>query len=165
MTTRTAYLFTFVIFYSAIVQAYPNIGDKVTWSGNIKTATGNTSEVQITKEVIGFNSSSKLWKVKVHTKLGSESLSETIESADLFTPEKYKETLANCQKNGGTIETLQTTPGKYETCKLSTTNEDGTIIENWWGDIPFGIVSKETRVPATITNSEAALRVATTKGL
>lgn len=165
MTARSgAILFTFVTLASLFANAYPDIGDKVTWSGDFKTADGKTSEIRITKEVVGFEKSSKIWKVKIDTKLGEEILTETIESADLFSPAKYKELLASCEKNGGVIETLKTNPGNYKTCKISTTNEDGIVIEKWWGDIPFGVVSKATKVPTNVANSESALRVAT-KGL
>lgn len=157
---RSAIYFTFVTLSSAFVHAYPNIGDKVTWSGEFKTADGGNSEVHITKEVVGFNSDSKIWKVKIETKVGKESLTETIETADLFTPQKYTQVLKDCEAQGGVIETLETNPGKYKTCKLSTT-EDGIVIEKWWGDIPFGIVSKATRAPTGLANSESPLKVAT----
>jgi hypothetical protein len=157
---RFAFIFTFVTLGSAFVHAYPNIGDKVTWSGDFKTADGNNSEVHITKEVVGFNSKSKIWKVKIDTTVGTESLSETIETADLFTPEKYKQVLKECEAHGGVIETMETSPGKYKTCKISTT-EDGIVIEKWWGDIPFGIVSKATRAPTGIVNNDSPLKVAT----
>ncbi|WP_413557427.1 hypothetical protein [Bdellovibrio sp. HCB209] len=161
MTARSGvFLFTFVTLTSLFAKAYPSIGDKVTWSGDFKNAEGKSSEIHITKEVIAFEKSTKTWKVKINTKIGDETLAETIETADLFSPDKYKETLASCEKNGGVIETLETNPGKYKTCKISITNADGVIIEKWWGDIPFGIVSKATKVPPTVANSEAALRVA-----
>ncbi|UYL07736.1 hypothetical protein B9G69_011830 [Bdellovibrio sp. SKB1291214] len=160
MTARIAFVFTFVTLASAFVHAYPSIGDKVTWSGEFKTAEGENSEIHITKEVVGFNSTNKIWKVKIDTKVGQESSSETIETADLFTPEKYHQVLKECESHGGVIETLETSPGKYKTCKMSTT-ENGIVIEKWWGDIPFGIVSKATRAPTGIANNDSPLKVAT----
>ncbi|WP_413584507.1 hypothetical protein [Bdellovibrio sp. HCB274] len=155
-------VFTFVMVSGLTALAYPNIGDKVTWSGTFKDTQGKTTEIQITKEVVGFNSDNKHWKVKKHTKVGDESASETIETLDLFTPEKYKQVLENCEKQGGVIETLETNPGKYKTCKTSTTDTSGVVIEKWWGDIPFGIVSKSTRGPSgELTAGELPLMFAT----
>ncbi|WP_413574842.1 hypothetical protein ACLVWU_11445 [Bdellovibrio sp. HCB290] len=163
MTSRSGvYVFTFVMFTALGAGAYPSIGDKVTWSGTFKDTQGKTSEIKITKEVISFNSDSKQWKVKKDTKVGDETVTETLETADLFTPDKFKEVLKTCVQQGGVIETLETNPGKYETCKTSTTDARGVIIEKWWGDIPFGIVSKSTRGPSgELTAEELPLMFAT----
>jgi hypothetical protein len=151
--------FTIVTLNSIFALAYPGVGDKVTWSGNLKNPEGVTSEVQIIKEVVAFNNDTKVWTVKINTKVGSEASTETIETADLFTPAKYSELLTHCKQNGGTLETLETNPGKYKTCKITTT-ENGVVIEKWWGDIPFGIVSKATRAPTGIKPIDSPLRVA-----
>ncbi|WP_413581858.1 hypothetical protein [Bdellovibrio sp. HCB288] len=163
MTARSGvFAFTFVMLSGFAAMAYPNVGDKVTWSGNFKDTQGVTTEIHITKEVVGFNSDTKQWKVKKHTKVGKEDATETIEVADLYNPEKYKEVLENCEKQGGVIETLETNPGKYKTCKISTTDSSGVVIEKWWGDIPFGIVSKSTRGPSgELTAGELPLMFAT----
>lgn len=133
--------------------SYPAIGDKVTWSGTMKNALGESSDVQITKEVIDFKHHSKLWKVKVHTQIGKESSDEVIEVAELFTPERYQDILKNCELHGGVIEEVSTNPGKYKTCKTRTITSDGMLIEKWIGDIPFGVVSKTTQDQAGIAQS------------
>ncbi len=159
MTVRSGSIFTFVMLASTLVHAYPSIGDKVTWSGDFINTAGVISEIQIIKEVVAYNQDTKIWTVKINTKVGTESSTETIETGDLFTPAKYSELLTHCKKNGGVLETLETNPGKYKTCKTTTT-ENGVVIEKWWGDIPFGIVSKATRAPTGMKPVDSPLRVA-----
>lgn len=125
--------------------AYPNVGDKVSWTGTLHSINGESNDVKITKEVIGHDSRKNTWKVRIEAIVGTEKTSETIETADLYSPEKFKNLIASCEKNGGSLEKLQAPAGTYDTCKMSVTLSDGSQIERWWGDIPFGVVSKSTR--------------------
>ncbi|WP_413293539.1 hypothetical protein ACLSU7_00380 [Bdellovibrio sp. HCB185ZH] len=154
------FAFTFVTLGSLQAMAYPSVGDKVTWSGDFKTAEGVASEVQIIKEVVAYNKDTKVWTVKINTRVGQETSTQTIETADLYTPAKYSAMLTQCKDKGGVLETLETNPGKYKTCKITTT-ENGVVIEKWWGDIPFGIVSKATRAPTGVNGNDSPLNVAT----
>lgn len=125
--------------------AYPAIGDKVSWTGSVNDHTGQTTDIKITKEVIAHDNAKNLWTVKVEASFGEKKTSETVFLRDLYTPEEFKRLLAECKKNGGHLEKLTAPAGVYDTCKMSTILEDGTLVERWWGDIPFGVVSKSTR--------------------
>lgn len=150
---HTRWLIPALICLTSQAFCYPAIGDKVTWSGTMKNALGESSDVQITKEVIDFNYKSKLWKVKVHTQIGENSSDEILDIAELFTPERYQEVLKNCELRGGVIEEVSTNPGKYKTCKTRTITDDGVTIEKWIGDLPFGVVSKTTQDQTGIAQS------------
>ncbi|AHZ84848.1 hypothetical protein AB1A81_10615 [Bdellovibrio bacteriovorus] len=138
-------LATFTTVFASAALAYPNVGDKVSWTGTLSTVNGETNAVKITKEVIGHDEKKNSWKIKIEAVVGTDTSSETIEISDLYSPEKYKALIADCEKNGGTLEKLSAPAGTYDTCKMSMTMADGTLVERWWGDIPFGVVSKNTR--------------------
>lgn len=139
-------LFAAVTFLSALqTWAYPNVGDKVSWTGEITTQKGDTLAVKITKEILSRDYKNSLWKVRVDASIGDDHNSHIIETPDMYTPESYKKIIGDCVKNGGFLEKLNAPAGTYDTCKISTTLADGTLIERWWGNIPFGVVSKSTR--------------------
>lgn len=125
--------------------AYPAVGDKVTWSGNLKRVDGTDYNIKITKEVVAFDAKESSWKIKVDAIMGQQKSSDIFITKDLYSPKQYKELLANCTSKGGSLESLKLDIGEYQTCKLTTMAEDGTRIEKWWGDIPFGVISKTTR--------------------
>ncbi|WP_374030474.1 hypothetical protein [Bdellovibrio bacteriovorus] len=138
-------LAAFTTLFITTALAYPNVGDKVSWTGTMSTVNGETNAVKITKEVIGHDEKKNIWKIKIEAVVGTEKTSETMEISDLYSPAKYKALIADCVKNGGTLEKLIAPAGTYDTCKMSMTMADGTMVERWWGDIPFGVVSKNTR--------------------
>lgn len=125
-------------------EAYPSVGDKVSWTGEINR-NGETLGVKITKEILSRDEQSHLWKIRIDASIGGENNSHIVETKDMYTPEKFKSIIADCVRNGGKLEKLKAPAGTYNTCKMSTTLNDGTLIERWWGDIPFGVVSKSTR--------------------
>ncbi|UXR63276.1 hypothetical protein EZJ49_09320 [Bdellovibrio bacteriovorus] len=126
------------------VVAYPSIGDKVSWTGEINR-NGETLGVKITKEILSHDKENHLWKIRIDASIGDENNSHIVETPDMYTPEKFKSIIADCVRKGGKLEKLKAPAGTYNTCKMSTTLTDGTLIERWWGDIPFGVVSKSTR--------------------
>lgn len=136
-------IFAFLILTS-LAQAYPHIGDKVQWTGSLQLKTGTIAPVHITKEVVGFNGTSKKWRVKYVAAVGDKITTEFIETADLYTPDKHKKTISACTDQGGVLEDVSTSIGKYRTCKLTTKLSSGMVIDKWWGDIPFGIVVRNT---------------------
>ncbi len=138
--------------------AYPSVGDKVTWSGEFQRVDGTSYNIQITKEVIAFNKKENTWKVKVDAVMGSEKSSDTFESKDLYSPDQYQNLLSDCTNKGGSIEDLKLSIGTYKTCKLSTTTEDGTLVEKWWGDIPFGVISKTTKDSGQVAKQNPELK-------
>ncbi|MFM6929690.1 MAG: hypothetical protein ACKOX6_14575 [Bdellovibrio sp.] len=154
----TRFLLLSFVLAASQAFAYPAIGDKVTWSGTIKNTVGESSEILITKEVIDFNQSDKQWKIKIHTQIGKDSSEEIINVAELFTHERYQDILKNCESQGGVIEEVTTNPGKYTTCKTRTITDDGTLVEKWMGDIPFGVVSKSTQEQAGVITSQSPAR-------
>jgi len=157
MTLKTT-LSAFVLFSSLQAFAYPSVGDKVTWSGEFQRIDGTSYNIQITKEVIGFDKKESSWKVKVDAIMGEEKSSDIFESKDLYSPSQYKALISDCASKGGAIEDLKLNIGTYKTCKLSTTTEDGTLVEKWWGDIPFGFISKTTKDSGQLAKQNPALK-------
>jgi hypothetical protein len=153
-------LFFLIILSSALCFAYPSVGDKVTWTGQIHLVDGSSRELKVTKEVTSFDKESKQWHVKVNTSVGDKNHIEEFLLKDLYSPTAYKEVMANCQKNGGAVEELKFSIGTYKTCKISSTMEDGTFVERWWGDIPFGVVSKNTRDMGTQISQDSETKTA-----
>jgi hypothetical protein len=153
----SSWIVSAILLLSASAHAYPTIGDKVTWSGTVNNTTGS-SEITITKEIIAFDKDSKKWKVKTDTKIGENSTSETVEMAELFTPDRFKDIIKNCEEKGGVIEQITTHPGKYKTCKMTTVSNNGVLIEKWWGDIPFGVVSRNTKDQNGVAQSESPIQ-------
>lgn len=143
---------------TSLAGAYPAVGDKVTWSGDFRKKDGTSYKIQITKEVISYDKSSKAWKVKIDALLGADKSSDTFETADLYSPEQYKDLMANCATKGGSLEDLKLEIGTYKTCKLSTTTADGTLVEKWWGDMPFGVISKTTRETGNLVSSNPDIK-------
>lgn len=133
-----------VFLISSVVHAYPHIGDKVQWDGNIKIKTGDITPVRISKEVVSFDEKSKKWTVKYVATVGEKVTTEFIETDELYSPAKHKQMISSCKENGGSLEQLTAPAGNYETCKITTKTADGSIVERWWGDIPFGIVGRNT---------------------
>ncbi|KHD88132.1 MAG: hypothetical protein OM95_10165 [Bdellovibrio sp. ArHS] len=131
--------------FSLHAWAYPSVGDKVQWTGTVQQRDGTQKSVRIVKEVVKFNKDTQKWTVKYEATMGGDVFSENIEVSELYSPERYKQILANCVTSGGSIEKVEAAPGTYETCKLTTKNTDGSIVEKWWGNIPFGVVSKNTK--------------------
>lgn len=147
-----------LIFLGSSAFAYPDVGDKVTWSGAFQRVDGTSYNIQITKEVLSFNKDQHSWKVKVDAVLGDQKTSDVVEVKDLYSPDQYKALLGDCAKKGGSIEDLKLNLGTYKTCKLSTVTEDGTRVEKWWGDIPFGVISKTTRDSGKMTAQNPELK-------
>lgn len=77
--------------------------------------------------------------------MGAETITETQEVSELFSPDTYKKLMGSCETQGGVLEKVTTPAGTYDTCKTTIKEPNGRIIEKWWGDIPFGVVSKNTR--------------------
>ena len=125
--------------------AYPNIGDKVTWSGEFQKVDGTSYKIQITKEVVAFNDKDKIWKVKVEAQLGDQKTADTFETKDLYSPQQYQNLISHCAEQGGHVEELKLNLGTFKTCRLTNTTPEGVLVEKWWGDMPFGVISKTTR--------------------
>lgn len=138
-------LSAFIILIATSTMAYPNVGDKVSWTGTVSNISGNVDAVNITKEIIGHDLKKNTWKIKVEATVGADKTSETLELTEMYSPDTYKKIIAECEKKGGKLEKLSAPAGTYDTCKMSMTLADGTLVERWWGDIPFGVVSKSTR--------------------
>ncbi|WII71657.1 hypothetical protein QJS83_14405 [Bdellovibrio sp. 22V] len=138
-------IFSFSILFGSTVLAYPNVGDKVSWTGSINQADGTVVPVKITKEVIDYNKSTKKWSVKYEATMGKETSTQLLDVDNLYSKERYKEIISKCESQGGKIEVITTDPGIYETCKMTIVTPEGVVVEKWWGNIPFGVVSKNTR--------------------
>lgn len=136
---------TLSFLFVSVSFAYPNVGDKVRWEGTINLIDGSTTPIKIVKEVLKHDPETKKWTVKYETTLGNDVSSEFSEVDELFSPEKFRELVTNCTANGGTLQSFKAPAGTYETCKITTVNSEGVTVEKWWGNIPFGIVSKATK--------------------
>nr|WP_295902440.1 hypothetical protein [uncultured Bdellovibrio sp.] len=147
------FTFFFATLLAGTAFAYPNVGDKVQWTGTVKQPDGSLMEVKIIKEVTSFNKKENKWTVKYEATMGSETSTQLIQVDNLYSPDRYKEMMANCMLQGGTVEKISTPAGNYDTCKMTTVASDGSTVEKWWGNIPFGVVSKSTR-----TNNTAVLK-------
>ncbi|XGC79595.1 hypothetical protein ACES2L_09680 [Bdellovibrio bacteriovorus] len=134
-----------ILFLASYAGAYPNVGDKVTWNGTMNMVDGTKEEIKITKEVLAFNKETRKWTVKYDADIGKDRTSKISEVEDLYSPEKYKEILASCVQKGGILEDITTSVGMYKTCKLTSIGSDGSIVEKWWGNLPFGVVSRKTQ--------------------
>lgn len=135
----------FLLLFASTTFAYPNVGDRVQWTGTINLSDGSQTPVHIIKEVIGYSEKTRRWTIQYNTKIGDHTLSRLAEEENLHSPAQFKTILATCTTQGGKIENLKTDVGTYQTCKLSTTTPEGIVEEKWWGDIPFGVVSKSTK--------------------
>lgn len=135
----------FLILLSSQCYAYPSVGDKVTWNGTVNMVDGTKEEIQITKEVLKFDVQSKKWTVKYEAKVGNDRTSNISEVEELYSPKRYAEILEKCESNGGVREDISTNVGTYKTCKQTSIGADGSIVEKWWGNMPFGVVSKKTQ--------------------
>ncbi|NUN05539.1 MAG: hypothetical protein HUU57_07240 [Bdellovibrio sp.] len=142
------YLLLILISFSGNLFAYPNVGDRVEWRGVAQIQNQSPQPLVISKEIIAFDPRQSLWSVQYKVTLGAKTESKVLEERDLYTPAHFKKVLATCADQGGILEDLETTVGSYKTCKLTAKLSDGTLVEKWWGDIPFGVVSKNTRSPA-----------------
>lgn len=149
---------TLSILLAAVSFAYPNVGDKVRWEGSINLVDGSTTPIKIVKEVLKHDPETKKWTVKYETTLGHDVSSEISEVDELFSPDKFKELIAHCTANGGTLQTFKAPAGTYETCKTTTVNSEGVTVEKWWGNIPFGIVSKATKDSRNIKTKKPDVR-------
>lgn len=134
----------------SFAHAYPRIGDKVQWTGLLQLKSGDTSPVQITKEVVNFDETTKKWRVKYVAHVGDKITTEFIETDELYSPEKHKKMISGCHDQGGKLEDVATSIGKYQTCKITTQTARGMTVDKWWGDIPFGVVSRNTRESAEV---------------
>lgn len=138
-------LMTLTFIASLSAHAYPEVGDTVQWKGEVKSLDGTSMPLTIKKEITRYDSATKLWHIKTLTKVGAKETVDTKEVADVFTPDRYKEIMKTCVEKGGRIEKITTTTGSYDTCKSTLTTTDGFQIVQWWGDLPFGIVTKNTK--------------------
>lgn len=141
---KTFSIFLLFFLLARVGMAYPDVGDKVSWTGEIISAHGAKQAVHITKEVLAKKNETQ-WQVKITATVGTNKTEQILTVDELFTPEKYNALMSSCQTNGGVLEKLAAPAGTYDTCKMTTTLSDGTVVERWWGDIPFGVVSKSTR--------------------
>lgn len=148
------FIFFMTFLISAVAFAYPNVGDKVQWTGSVSRADGNYVPVKIIKEVTAFDKNSAKWTVKYETTIGQETTTKMLEVDSLFSPDRYKEIIAHCEEQGGILEKVAAPAGTYETCKITTTTSEGISIERWWGNIPFGVVGKNTRSPQDTKNPQ-----------
>lgn len=137
-----------ILFFSISVQAYPNIGDKVQWTGTLTQQDGKSLPVRITKEIIQHDEPTNKWKIKYEVSLGLTSATKIIDEELQFNQNTLKEILKTCVEKGGQREEVSTSAGKYQTCRLKEKTPDGFVIEKWWGDIPFGVVGKTTIAPS-----------------
>lgn len=144
----------FLVLMSHLALAYPAVGDRVEWQGEIINSEGHKQPVTFQKEVIAFNSKESSWSVKHTTLHGDKTIdSKTLEAKSLYTPEKYQALMKACERKGGTIEEIEATTGKYRSCKIVSHKADGTVVETWWSDLPFGIVERKTHTPLGTVSS------------
>jgi hypothetical protein len=69
----------------------------------------------------------------------SNTREEWIETDKVLTAETAAKIVANCEQEGGKLETIEVWAGTYKACAI--TNEDEQSIEtNWIAEVPFGIV-------------------------
>lgn len=144
----------FIVLMTHLAFAYPAVGDRVEWRGEIVTTEGEKQPVTFQKEVIAFDAKNSTWSIK-HTSLYGNKVmeSKTTEAKILYNPEKYKALMKACQRKGGSIEEIEATTGKYRSCKIVSHKADGTIVETWWSDLPFGIVERKTHTPLGTVSS------------
>lgn len=144
----------FIVLLTHLALAYPAVGDRVEWQGEIIDKEGLKQAVTFQKEVVAFDAKNSLWSIK-HTSLHGDKVieSNTTEVKALFTPEKYQALMKACERKGGSIEEIEATTGKYRSCKIVSHKADGTVVETWWSDLPFGIVERKTHTPLGTVSS------------
>lgn len=142
---RSTAIFILSSFLSFTAQAYPEVGDTVHWKGEVKSLDGTSLPLTIKKEITSYDATKKMWHIRTLTKVGDSETVQTKEVSDIFTPARYKEIMKTCIDKGGRRENITTSTGTYETCKSTLTTTDGFEIVQWWGDLPFGIVTKNTK--------------------
>lgn len=128
--------------FCASAFAYPAVGDKVEWAGSIDRLDGTSTQIKVVKEVLSHDTVTKKWTIKKDVTINSETTSETKIEETLYSPEQYKQTLANCEANSGKIEEITVPAGTFKSCMLTSISADGTVDEKWWGDAPFGVVRR-----------------------
>lgn len=150
-------LATLVFLFTGTVFAYPAVGDRVEWTGTIDKLDGTSTPIKVVKEILSQNSDSKKWTVKKDVTLGDERMTETTEQEAIYSPEQFKKTLETCEASGGKIEETTVPAGTYKTCMLITVSEDGRVDQKWWGDVPFGVVRKNTSENKNANNAKLDL--------
>lgn len=131
-----------IFLISNSVFAYPAVGDKVEWAGSIDRLDGTSTQIKVVKEVLSHDTVTKKWTIKKDVTINSETTSETKLEDSLYSPEQYKQTIANCEANSGKLEEITVPAGTFKSCMLTSIGTDGTVDEKWWGDAPFGVVRR-----------------------
>lgn len=139
-----------IILFSALfaVHAFAaKVGDSVTLTGTITQGSMSIPAVQ-TMTVKSFDAASQKFKVVVDVTInGQKQTNESDAGAqDIGDEAQFQQVVANCEFANGVRETLQTSVGAIETCKLTQPAQNGgTEIINI-GAVPFGAVRIENKM-------------------
>ncbi len=157
-SVRMIMAFLTLLFAASFADAYPEVGDRVEWVGSIDNQDGKAIQIKVTKEVLSRDEKSKSWSVKKVIQFGDETTEEINDVKNLYAPEQFKQTLESCEKSGGKLEEVTVPAGTYATCKITTVTDEGRVDDRWWGDVPFGLVRKNTTNRNAAANKKLDLR-------
>ncbi|MBO9668464.1 MAG: hypothetical protein J7501_16820 [Bdellovibrio sp.] len=128
---------------SSFAFAYPTLGDKVEWTGAEVKLDGTSTPITVTKEVTKWDDATMMWTVKVDMTKGDQTSTKEVMTKCLWSPESWTMMKENCVMEGGTLESVTVDAGTYDSCRMNTVSDDGSVTKKWWGDVPFGLIKKE----------------------
>lgn len=130
----------FVLLASSAAFAFPAVNDSVTFDGNY-TQAGNAYPLTLTNSIKSFNAQTSQFLVsEVQTLAGqTQSQDSLVNQDDLISSAQVQSLIANCQAQGGALETVATQAGSFDTCRLSQQGEDGGLQTYWFANVPFGL--------------------------
>jgi hypothetical protein len=129
---------------SSLAFAYPAVNDSVTYTGTY-TEQGQTFPVTLSTSLTAYNAQAGQYQQNdVQTIAGETQTQDSwVDEGDLLGPDQVRYLIANCKQRGGTLETITSQAGVFNTCKVSQADSD-TVQTYWFADVPFGIAQINT---------------------
>lgn len=131
-----------VFFCSLAAYGYPAVGDRVDLEGDTLLRDGALQSLRLSKQVVNYDRRDKRWSILVREERNGEGRSRAEKQADLYTPELYREMMAECRNRGGRAERITVPAGTFDVCHLLTAVTSDLTEEIWYGDVPFGVVKR-----------------------
>lgn len=140
---------------------YPQIGNKVEYSGTIQLEDGSSLPYTKSLEITSFDEILKEWVIAEEVSVDQTKSTDTddADEKDLYTHAKYQTLIQTCVGAGGVIEKIKVAAGEFDTCKMTMSEMDDTVIETreiWYGDVPFGVVKSISHDDGQIISYELA---------
>lgn len=143
-----------ILFSSALVMAYPHVGDKTEFAGKTYEKGVMIQEFSASREYLEQNPETKKWTIKEQMKTPDKEIERTAETDFDYTHETFVQVIRDCLNQNGILETLITPAGMFDTCKVDDDFFDKAFLREmekkfgahkgkmalWLGDVPSGVV-------------------------